>query len=107
MQRAENTKGWMTIPTNNPVTERGRRLAERLQRREAFQQVAEEIRQDPSFPSVLWRVAEEALRLQNQQFSNEGSSMSSLQEAESILQPFAEGDEDSEAFSVLERAEPE
>ena len=102
MQRAENTKGWMTIPTNNPVTERGRRLAERLQRREAFQQAAEEIRQDRSFPRVLRRVAEEALRLQNQQYFNEGSSLSSLREVESILQTLTTGGGDSEAFSALE-----
>ena len=87
---------------NDAITERGRRLAERLQRRATFQQAAEEIRQDWSFPSVLWRVAEEALRFQNQQYSDEGSSLSSLQGAESILQIVAEGDEDSEAFFALE-----
>ena len=101
--RVQRTRGLrMTRPKNDPVTERGRRLAERLQRREAFQQVAVEIRQDRFFPRVLLRVAEEALQLQNQQFSDKASSLSSLQEAESILQTLAEGDGDSEAFSALE-----
>ena len=92
----------MSRPNNDQVTERGRRLAERQQRREAFQQAAEEIRQDRSFPRVLRRVAEEALRFQNQQFSDEGSSLSSLREAESILQTLAASDGDSEAFCALE-----
>ena len=51
---------------------------------------------------MLRRVAEEALRFQNQQFSDEGSSLTSLREEESILQTLAEGDGDSEAFSALE-----
>ena len=51
---------------------------------------------------MLRRVAEEALRLQNQQHSDEGSSLSSLREAESILQTLAASDGDSEAFSALE-----
>mgnify|MGYP000665680474 CR=1 FL=1 len=91
----------MSRPTNDQVTERGRRLCERQQRREAFQQAAEEIRQDRSFPRVLRRVAEEALRLQNQKYSDKGSSLSSLREAESILQTLAEGDGEMEAFSAL------
>ena len=92
----------MTRPMNDPVTERGRRIVERLQRREAFQQAVEEIQQDLYFPRVLRRVVEEALWLQNQQFSNESSRLSSLREAESILQTLVVGDGDSEAFSVLE-----
>ena len=42
MQRTPG--GWRTTPTNDLVTERGRRVAERLQRREAFQHAAKEIR---------------------------------------------------------------
>ena len=92
----------MSRPTNDQVTERGRRLCERQQRREAFQQAAEEIRQDRSFPRVLRRVAKDALWFRNQQFSDEGSSLTSLREAELILQTLAEDDGDSEAFSALE-----
>ena len=102
MQSAEKTREWMSRPNNDQITERGRRFTERQQRQEAFQQAAEEIRQDRSFPRVLQRVAEEALRFQNQQFSDEGSSLTSLREEESILQTLAEGDGDSEAFSALE-----
>ena len=60
------------------------------------------IRQGRSFPRVFRRVAEEALRFPKQQFSDEGISLRSLREAESILQTLAEGDGDSEAFSALE-----
>ena len=92
----------MTRPMNDPVTERGRRIVERLQRREAFQQAVEEIQQDLYFPRVLRRVVEEAIRLQTQQCSDEGSRLSSLWEAESLLQTLATGDDDSEALSALE-----
>ena len=40
--------------------------------------------------------------MQNQQHSDEGSSLSSLREAESILQTLAASDGDSEAFCALE-----
>ena len=91
----------MSRPTNDQVTEQGRRLVGRQQRRQAFQQAAEEIRQDRSFPRVLRRVTKEALRFQKQ-LSNEGSSLMSLQEAKSRLWMLAEGNGDSEAFSTLE-----
>ena len=45
---------------------------------------------------------EEALWFQSQQFSDEGSSLTSLREVESILQTLAEGDGDAEAFTALE-----
>ena len=64
--------------------------------------MATEIRQDRSFPRVLRRVTEEALWFQNQQFSDESSSLTSVREAESILQTVAEADGDSEGFSTLE-----
>ena len=92
----------MTRPTNDLVIERWRRLAYRQQRREAFQQAAEEIYQDRSFPKVLQWVAKEALWLQNQQYSNEGNNLTTFRDAQSILQTLAEGDGDSEAFSALE-----
>ena len=92
----------MSRPNNDQITERGRRFAERQQRREAFQQAAEEIRQDRSFPRSLRRVAEEALQFQSQQFSDEGSNLTSLREAKSILQTLADGDGDVEAFATLE-----
>ena len=92
----------MSRPNNDQVTERGRRLAERQQRREDFQQVVKEIQQDRSFPRVLRMVAEELLRFQNQKFSNEGSNLTSLREAHSILQTIAKGDGESEAFLALE-----
>ena len=92
----------MSRPNNDQITERGRRFAERQQRREAFQQAAEEIRQDRSFPRSLRRVAEEALQFRSQQFSDEGSSLTSLREAESILQKLVGGNGDAEAFATLE-----
>ena len=92
----------MSRPNNDHITERGRRFAERQQRREAFQQAAEEIQQDRSFSRSLWRVAEEALQFRSQQFSDEGSSLTSLREAESILQTLAGGNGDVEAFATLE-----
>ena len=92
----------MSRPNNDHITERGRRFAERQQRREALQQAAEEIRQDRSFSRTLRRVAEEALQFRSQQFSDEGSSLTSLQEAESILQALAGGDGDAGAFATLE-----
>ena len=92
----------MSRPNNDQVTERGRRLAERQQRREAYQKAVEEIRQDRSFPRVLRRVVEEALWFQSQQFSDEGSSLTSLREAESKLQNLAEGNGDAEVFAALE-----
>ena len=85
----------MTRSTNDPVTDRRRRLIERLQRQEAFEQVAEEIGQDRSFPIVLRWVAEEALRLQNQQYPDEGSSLNNLGEVESIPQTLATSDGES------------
>ena len=45
---------------------------------------------------------EEALWFQSQQFSDEGSSLTSLREAESILQTLAGGNGDVEAFATLE-----
>ena len=51
---------------------------------------------------MLRRVAEEALRFQKQQLSDEGSSLTSLQEAEARLRTLAGGNGDSEAFSALE-----
>ena len=62
----------------------------------------QEIRPDRSFPRVFRRVAEEALRFQSQQFSDKGSSLTSVREAESILQMLAEGNGDAEAFAALE-----
>ena len=92
----------MTRPTNDPVTERARRLAERRRKREAFQQAEEEIRADRSFSRVIRRVAEESLRLQQNDYPDEGSSLSSLREAESLLQALAAGEGESEAFSAFE-----
>ena len=87
---------------NDHITERGRRLAERQQRWEVLQQAAEEIRQNRSFPRSLRSVAEEALQFRSQQISDEGSSLTSLREAKSILQTLAGGDGDGEAFTTLE-----
>ena len=92
----------MSRPNGNHITERGRRYAERQQRREALQQAADEIWQDRSFSRTLRRVAEEALQFRNLQFSDEGSGITSLQEAESILQTVADVDRDAEAFATLE-----
>ena len=92
----------MTRPTSGPVTDRARRLAERLRKREAFQQAAEEICSDQSFSKVIRRVAEESLRLQQDFHPDEGSSLSSLREAESLLQALAAGEGDSEPFSAFE-----
>ena len=92
----------MTRPTNDPVTERARRLAERRRWREDFQQAAKEIRADRSFSRVIRRVAEESLRLQQNDYPDEGSSLSSLREAESLLQALAAGEGESEAFSAFE-----
>ena len=92
----------MTRPTNDPVTERARRLAERLRKREAFQQAAEEIRADRSFSKVIRRVAAESLHGQQNSQPDEGSSLSSLRDAESILQALATGGGDSEPFSAFE-----
>ena len=92
----------MTRPTNDPATERARRLAERLRKREAYHQVAEEIGADRSFSKVIRRVAAESLRLQQNSHPDEGSSLSSLKEAESILQALAAGEGDSEPFSAFE-----
>ena len=92
----------MSRPNNDHITKRGRRFTKRQQRREAFQQAAEEIRQDRSFPRSLRRVAEEALQFRSQQFSDEGNNRTSLREAESILQTLAGGDGDVEPFTTLE-----
>ena len=56
----------------------------------------------PIFSQSALAVAEEALWLQNQQFSDDGNNLSSLREVESILQTLAASDGDSEAFSALE-----
>ena len=92
----------MTRPTNDPVTERARRLAERRRRREDFQQAAKEIRADRLFSRVIRRVVEESLRSQQNSYPDEGSSLSSLREAESLLQALAAGEGESEAFSAFE-----
>ena len=92
----------MSRPNNDQINERGRRLAERQQQREAFQKAAEELRQRRSFPRVLQRVAEQVLRFQSKQLSDEGISLTSLREPGSILQTIAEGNRDAEAFATLE-----
>ena len=92
----------MSRPNIDHITKRGRRFAERQQRREALQQAAKGIRQDRSFSRTLRRVAEEALQFRSQQFSDEGNSLTSLREAESILQTLAGGDGDAGAFATLE-----
>ena len=92
----------MSRPNDDHITERGRRYAEQEQRWEALQQAADEIRQDRSFSRTFRRVAEEALQFRNLQFSDEGSGITSLQEAESILQTLAGSDRDAEAFATLE-----
>ena len=74
----------MTRPTNDPVAERVRLLAERLREREAYHQ-AEEIRADRAFSRMIRRVATESLRLQQNHRLGEGSNLSNLREAESIL----------------------
>ena len=92
----------MTRPTNDPVTERARRLSQWLRKQEAFQQAAEEIKADRSFSKVIRRVAEEALRLQQNAYPDEGSSLSSLREAESLLQALAAREGESKPFSAFE-----
>ena len=92
----------MSRPSDDHITERGRRYAERQQRREALQQAVDEIRRDRSFSRTLRKVAEEALQFRVLQFPDEGSSITILQEAETILQTLAGGDGDSEAFATLE-----
>ena len=92
----------MSRPNSDHITERGRRFAERQQRREALQQAAEEIQQDRSFSRTLRRVAEESLQFRSQQVSDEGSSLTNLQEAKSVLQALAGGDGDAGAFATLE-----
>ena len=47
-------------------------------------------------------MAEESLRLQQNDYPDEGSSLSSLREAESLLQALAAGEGESEAFSAFE-----
>ena len=47
-------------------------------------------------------MAEELLRLQQNNYSDEGSSLSSLREAESLLQALAAGEGESEAFLAFE-----
>ena len=92
----------MSTPNDDHITERERRYAERQQRWEALQQAVDEIRRDRSFSRTLRQVAKEALQFQVLQFPDEGSSITSLQEAEMILQTLADGDGDSEAFATLE-----
>ena len=92
----------MSRPNNDHITERGRRHAERQQRREALQQAVDEIRRDRSFSRTLRQIAEEALQFQVLQGSDEGSSITSLQDAETILQTLAGGDGDAAAFATLE-----
>ena len=48
------------------------------------------------------RVAEESLWFKSQQFSDEGTSLTSVREAESILQTLAGGNRDTEAIATLE-----
>ena len=88
----------MTRPTNDPVTERARRLAKRLQKREAFQQPTKEIRADRLFSKVIRRVATISLPVQQNSHPDEGSSLSSLRDAESILKALAIEEGDSEPF---------
>ena len=92
----------MSRPNNDHITERGRRHAERQQRREALQQAVDEIRRDRSFSRTLRQIAEEARQFQVLQVSDEGSSITSLQDAETILQTLAGGDGDAAAFATLE-----
>ena len=54
------------------------------------------------FPRVIRMVTEEALWFYSQQFSDEGNSLTSLWEAESILETVAKGNRDAEAFAALE-----
>ena len=51
---------------------------------------------------MLRRAAEEARQFQSQKFSDEGSRLTSLQAAESILQTLAGDDRDAGAFTTLE-----
>ena len=92
----------MTRLAKDPVTDRARRLAERQRRREIFQQAAEEIRADRSFSNVVRRVAEETLRLQETAYPDEGSSLSTLRDTESLLQALAAGGGEPEAFSAFD-----
>ena len=62
----------------------------------------EEIRMDRSFSKVVRRVAAESLHLHQNSHPDEGVSLSSLKEAESILQALALGEEDLEPFSAFE-----
>ena len=64
--------------------------------------MVEEIRLDRSFSRVIRQVAEESLWLQHTQYLDEGSSLSSLWDAESILHTLAADEGDSEAFSTIE-----
>ena len=92
----------MSRQNNDHITERGRRHAERQRRREALQQAVDEIRRDRSFSKTLRQIAEEALQFQVLQASDEGSSITSLREAETILQTLAGGEGDAAAFATLE-----
>ena len=47
-------------------------------------------------------MAEESLRLQQNNYPDEGNNLSSLREAESLLQALAAGEGESEAFSTFE-----
>ena len=88
----------MSKSTNDLVVEWVRRLAERLRRWEAYQQVADEIPQDQYFPRMIRWVVEEIVWLQIQQHLDEASSLSNLRDAKSILQTLAIGVGDSEAY---------
>ena len=92
----------MTRPTNDPVTERERRLAERRKKLEAFQHAEEEIRTDRWLSIFIRRVAKESLRLQQNDYPDEGSCLSSLREAESLLRALSAGESKSEAFSACD-----
>ena len=76
----------MTRPTNDLVAKRARRPTERLRRQGAYQQATDEIPQDQYFPITIRWVVEESLRLQYNQYPYKGNSLSSLRDAESILQ---------------------
>ena len=92
----------MTRPAKDLVTNRARRLAQRQRRREIFQQAAEEIRADRSFSNVVRRVAEETLRLQETAYPDEGSSLSTLRDTESLLQALAAGGGEPQAFLAFD-----
>ena len=80
--------------TNDPVSERARRLA--------YQHAGEEFRQDRSFPRALRRVVEETIQIQNQRHLDKESSLTNLVGAEAMLQTLAADTRGSGAFSAFE-----